>query len=418
MNNELTTYKQTKIGIIPNDWEVKRLGDVIVILGGNAFSSTDSQEEGIPWLKIGNVGVNTIKTETIDYLPNSFKKNYKEFLLHKNDYVMALTRPILNGKLKIAKIQNREWLLNQRVAKLTSKKGIINFFVNLLKMPFYCHLIEVLMAGTDPPNLGVNSFKLLKLPIPPLPEQKAIANCLTTWDKGIEKLTALITAKKTQKKALMQSIFNDELRIKNWKEVKLGDIGETFNGLTGKNKNDFGFGKPYVSYLNVFKNSKIDEETDFDFVSISENENQQKLQYGDLIFTTSSETPNEVGMSSVILFEPIEDLFLNSFCFGFRLNDFEILYPNFAIHILREQNFRKEMYRLAQGSTRFNLSKTGFKKIKLKLPTLAEQQEIANLLSTADKEIALLEQKLVALQRQKQGLMQVLLTGQVRIMNQ
>ena len=300
--------------------------------------------------------------------------------------------------------------------------------------------------GNSVVHIYSSNIEKTELPIPPLPEQKSIAACLSTWDKGIEKLTALIEAKKQQKKGLMQQLFNGQLTInseqlsidngqlsmnnvqlkrveneedglKGWKEVRLGDIGETFNGLTGKTKDDFGEGKPFVTYLNVFNRNTIDEETNFDFVKIDEGENQTKLKYGDLIFTTSSETPDEVGMSSVILFDSKEDLFLNSFCFGFRLYDFKQLKPKFAAFILRGNDFRSEMYKLAQGSTRFNLSKSGFRKIIIKIPSIQEQTAIAEVLSTADKEIELLEKKLEAMKMQKKGLMQVLLTGEKRLIN-
>ena len=166
-----------------------------------------------------------------------------------------------------------------------------------------------------------------------------------------------------------------------------------------------------------FNNNSITEETNFDYVEVKEGENQVQLKYGDLVFTTSSETPNEVGMSSVILFHPKKELFLNSFCFGLRLENFEKLNPGFAVYLFRDDQFRKEMYKLAQGSTRFNLSKTGFRKIHLLVPSIKEQTAIAEILQTADKEIELLEQKLEAFKEQKKGLMQVLFTGEKRLVD-
>ncbi|HZK58116.1 MAG TPA: restriction endonuclease subunit S, partial [Clostridia bacterium] len=107
--------------------------------------------------------------------------------------------------------------------------------------------------------------------------------------------------------------------------------------------------------------------------------------------------------------------YLNSFCFGFRLDNFEILMPGFARFLFRGNMFRKDIFKLAQGSTRFNLSKTEVLKLYVKLPAVQEQKSIALILSTADREIELLTEELELLKQQKKGLMQLLLTGIVRV---
>jgi len=142
---------------------------------------------------------------------------------------------------------------------------------------------------------------------------------------------------------------------KEWEVKKLGELGETYNGLNNKNKHDFGYGKPYIPYKNIFNNSKVDLNY-LEYVNITEAEKQNQVRYGDIFFTVSSETSNELGMASVLLDE-VDELYLNSFCFGFRLYNFKILIPNFARFLLRGAYFRNVMSRLAQGSTRYNLSK-------------------------------------------------------------
>jgi type I restriction enzyme S subunit len=149
-------------------------------------------------------------------------------------------------------------------------------------------------------------------------------------------------------------------------------------------------------------------------VDVKADESQNKVQYGDIFFTVSSETPNEVGMASVLL-ENVDELYLNSFCFGFRLYDFNTLLPEFGSYYLRSDVFRSEIYKLSQGATRFNLSKNSLMKLDILLPSLAEQTAIANILSAADSEITLAKQKLARLKEQKKGLMQVLLTGKKRV---
>ncbi len=165
--------------------------------------------------------------------------------------------------------------------------------------------------------------------------------------------------------------------------------------------------------MSVFSNRQI-VESNFKLVQIGEGENQSKVKYGDIFFTVSSETPSEVGMSSVLLSE-FDELYLNSFCFGFRLFHFNTLTPEFASHYFRGLTFRKNMTMLAQGATRYNLSKNQVKKIQLFLPSIQEQKAIAKVLLNADQELNLYEKKLTTLEEQKKGLMQKLLTGEIRV---
>src|SRR5581483_1658509 len=118
-------------------------------------------------------------------------------------------------------------------------------------------------------------------------------------------------------------------------------IGETYNGLFSKAKEEFGTGKKYIQYKQIFDSSKIQTER-CGLVNISIYEDQNKVQYGDIFFTISSETPQEIGMSSVLLDE-VEEMYLNSFCFGYRPNSFEILNPNFSRYLFRSKVFRSEI---------------------------------------------------------------------------
>jgi type I restriction enzyme S subunit len=254
--------------------------------------------------------------------------------------------------------------------------------------------------------------------IPPKQEQQKIADILTTWDNAINQQTTLIEKKQQLKKGLMQQLLTAKTRFSefsdDWEIVKLNNIGITYNGLTKKTAIDFQNGSyKYIAYMNIFSNSKINTLIS-DFVQIQLNENQNKVQYGDIFFTTSSETPEEVGMSSVLL-EDIENTYLNSFCFAYRLNNFDTLLPEFAQFYFRSFFVRYEILRLAQGSTRFNISKKEVLKIKILLPSVREQQKIAQVLTLADDEITKLQTELVLLKIQKKGLMQQLLTGKIRI---
>ena len=174
-----------------------------------------------------------------------------------------------------------------------------------------------------------------------------------------------------------------------WEKYTLGSIGTTFNGLTGKSAVDFGNGSPYITYKSIFDNSKIDI-SKVEYVKITKTERakqtQNEVEYGDIFFTTSSETPEEVGMSSVLLSE-INDCYLNSFCFGYRLFDKEIHLPDFFRFYLRANNIRRKIAILAQGSTRFNISKNEVMKMPISLPSLDEQRKISKFLSLFEERI-------------------------------
>jgi type I restriction enzyme S subunit len=266
--------------------------------------------------------------------------------------------------------------------------------------------------------LNHGDFYSLDFLIPPLKEQQKIAEILTTWDEAITKQAEFIKEKELLKKALMQKLLSGEVRFDGfsdeWVKVRLGEIGDSFNGLSGKTGEDFGIGEAkYITYKNIFDNPKIRLDI-FDNVKIADNEKQNLVKFGDIFFTVSSETPEEVGMSSVLL-DNVANTYLNSFCFGYRLNSFDTLDPYFARFYFRSFQMRDKISRLAQGSTRFNLSKNGIMKLKLKLPSLPEQQKIAEVLSLIDDEINLLKNELKELKLQKKALMQKLLTGEVRV---
>lgn len=165
-----------------------------------------------------------------------------------------------------------------------------------------------------------------------------------------------------------------------WKP--LGEISEIYGGLTGKSKADFENGNAkYISYKNIFFN--IDVKYDIlETVKISESENQHKVKYGDVLFTGSSETSEEVGMSSAVTTNVDEPVYLNSFSFGVRFNEEIKLIPEFSKYLFRSEFMRKEISKTASGVTRYNVSKTRFKRLNIPIPPLPVQKEIVRILDT------------------------------------
>ncbi len=160
----------------------------------------------------------------------------------------------------------------------------------------------------------------------------------------------------------------------------LGELGKFYGGITGKSKDDFKDGNAvFISYKNVYANPALDIKP-VDRVKVSKDENQRTLQYGDIIFTGSSETPDECGISSVVTQESTEPLYLNSFCFFFRLDNKNILVPDFAKHLFRSSNLRYQISKTASGVTRYNVSKDKMAKVRIPVPPLEVQREIVRVL--------------------------------------
>ena len=187
----------------------------------------------------------------------------------------------------------------------------------------------------------------------------------------------------------------------DWEQRKLGKIGETYTGLSGKTKEDFGHGNAqFVTYMNVFSNpvakSEMTEPVEID-------PKQNKVKFGDVFFTTSSETPEEVGMSSVWL-NDTDNTYLNSFCFGYRPT--ENIDPYYMAYMLRSEPVRGKITFLAQGISRYNISKNKMMEIEIPLPDSKEQSKIGTYFRTLDHLITLHQRKLETLKKLKKAMLQ------------
>lgn len=202
--------------------------------------------------------------------------------------------------------------------------------------------------------------------------------------------------------------FPEFMNSGQWEEKKIDTLGEPINGLNGKKSDDFGSGEPYIQYKQVFDKSYIDF-SECGKVNIKDDEKQNAVQKGDVLFTTSSETPDEVGFASVVVTKPHKKTYLNSFCFILRPFDLEKTPSSFYRFLFRSSIYRKSVSAIAQGSTRYNLSKMAFLKLKIPIPPkLEEQQKIADCLSSIDELIYAEEKKLSSLNDYKKGWMQKL----------
>ena len=167
-------------------------------------------------MKIANVGINQIKSNELSFLPSDYLNKFEKYILKKGDVIIALTRPILDHKLKIAIINDKfnNSLLNQRVGKITCKQNVnLKFIYYYLQLPYSIYHLESKISGSDPPNLSNNDLLNIPINIPSFREQRKISQILSLIDKRIELLEQKYTKYQDFKKFLMQQIFAQKLRI-------------------------------------------------------------------------------------------------------------------------------------------------------------------------------------------------------------
>ena len=415
-----TKFKDSTYGLIPHDWKECRFENVL-----QTFSSGATPYRGIPsnfqgtirWITSGELNYNHIY-DTLEHISEDALKNTHLRLHPQGTFLMAITGLEAAGTRGRCAFVGSPSATNQSCLAINSTDKMIVEYL----FWFYCYWSNFLAfrysQGSKQQSFTANIVRNLPIYLPPtLDEQQRIAEALSDVDALISSLGKMIEKKRNIKLATMQQLLTGKQRLPGftepWVNKKLEAIGSTYNGLSGKTANDFGRGcAKYVTFLNVLNNPIIDCKA-FEDVNVGIHEKQNKVQKGDLLFNTSSETPEEVGICAT-LNEDVENLYLNSFCFGFRVN--EGYSPVFLSYFFRGKPGRIFMTTLAQGSTRYNLSKENMLKSSIFIPSSQEEQTaIANILTDMDNEIAKLEIKKSKYEAIKQGMMQQLLTGKIRL---
>lgn len=410
---ESMKFKQTDVGVIPEDWEVKSLNDLCVkIQDGTHFS---------PKINGGNYLYITSKNIRFGYMDISnadrIDKTQHEAIYKRCDVKfgdLLLTKDGANTGNAAISIIKEEYSLLSSVAFLrfdTSKYDPAYFLQQILSHAGQYRIKEA-MSGNAITRLTLEKIKKLSYPLPAtIKEQTAIATALSDMDELINGLEKIIAKKQNIKQGVTQNLFTPR---KNWSAKKLSELGKVYGGLSGKSKDDFENGTfPYIPFMNIMNNPIIDLHN-LGLVNIKKGEYQNRALKDDLFFNGSSETPEEVGMCSVIT-QDYPDLFLNSFCFGFRLNKGSDAHGLFLAYFFRSPRGRSIFFAMAQGATRYNLSKANFNKLEIYLPSRSEQLAISETLSDLDTEIKALESKLSKYRQIKIGMMQTLLTGKIRL---
>ena len=383
-------------------WEQRKLGEVAQYRNGKAHENCIDEN--------GKYIVVNSKFISTDGEVKKFS-NKKNEALFENEIAFVLS-DVPNGRA-IARTfwveKNDKYTLNQRIAGITPIGETFPYFLYILmnRHPYFLAFDD----GAKQTNLSVSDVMGFEAYYPKYSEQQKIGAYFRNLDHLITLQQRKLEVLKEQKKTYLKLLFPAKGQTKpalrfagfedDWKEVKLGEVGETYTGLSGKTKEDFGHGEgKFITYVNVFNNPLTDL---YGLDNVEIDDKQRRVQYGDVLFTTSSETPEDVGLSSVWMGTE-DNVYLNSFCFGYRPQKgiFDLYYLAF---VLRSFSVRKEFMLLAQGISRFNISKTKVMDMSIHVPSLPEQEAIGSFFQDLDKAIAKQEEKVNQLKESKQTLL-------------
>jgi type I restriction enzyme S subunit len=398
-------YKKTELGWIPEDWEVKRLGELCEKIGSGSTPRGGNEvykDKGISLIRSQNVLDFDFSYDGLAFIDDIQASLLKNVTVLSNDILINITGDSV-ARVCMVPESVLPARVNQHVSILrTTEKFLLSKFLKyyLLNPVFKNHLLILANSGGTRNALTKDILENLKILLPPLPEQKKIAEILSTWDEAIEKLNSYIEAKKKLKKALMQRLLTGKQRFKEfvviegYKKTELGWIpedwevkrlGECINIQYGKSQSALKSGVyPIIGTSGV-------------------------CGYGDqYLYDGESLVIGRKGTIDRPFFITNKFWVIDT---AFYVDKFYFCLPYFIFYASRIINWKS--YSEASGVP--SLNRETIKSIKIPLPLLPEQKKIAEILSKADEEIDLLNQELEKLKIQKKGLMQKLLTGAWRV---
>ena len=390
-NNIPQGYKMTSLGIIPQEWEVKRLGNICShFKSGESITSKDISENG----KYPVYGGNGLRGYSAKYT-------------HDGSYILIGRQGALCGNINY--VEGKSYISEHAIAVQTTED------LSWLRYKLDFWNLNRYSESSAQPGLSVAKLIRYKLSVPPLAEQQKIAEVLGTWDKAIKKQTQLIRKLELRKKGLMQQLLTGKKRLlgfnKKWEKIKLGKIGKFDKGfgvpkdsIKENGNKAITYGEIYTKYNYVIKNvaSYIDDET----ASIS-----KKITRGAILFTGSGETLEDIGKCVAFIDNDV----------AYAGGDIIIFNPSIGInsvvlsYCLNSSPVNAQKWKYGQGFSVVHIYQKDLAKIQIEIPSLEEQTAIAQVLTAADHEIELAQQKLELLRQQKRGLMQQLLTGKKRV---
>jgi type I restriction enzyme S subunit len=410
-----TDFQNSPIGKIPKDWEV---GDtsLINVLKGYAFSSEffNGKKDGIPLIRIRDLG----KKETESYYSGPYDPAY---LVKKGDILISM-----DGEFNVRLWDGPEGLLNQRVCKVLSKEPtrLDNlFFFYELQKPL--KMMESQISQTTVKHLLDRDLERIKIPLPPIEEQGLVVGVLGVVDSAIGLVDRVIWKTERLKKGLMQELLTKGIEHKEYKDtqigktpktwqiVKLGEILADVKYGTSMKANSNGQGLPVLGIPNIL-GGKIDE-TNLRYVDLLESERRNlTLEDGDILLVRTNANPDYIGRCA--LFQNMDGTWLYaSYLIRIRPNKRKVS-PAYLVKFLQSEKARKQFLSIARTSAgNYNINSQGVRAVTVSLPSLPEQQRIAEILSVVDKKLEFEREEKAKLERIERGLMDLLLTGRVRI---
>ena len=393
------------------DWTLQNLGDSFSLISGYAFPSSSSVDVGARWLKIADVGIQEMTPNNPSYLPLEYLDKYSQFIVSKNDYVIALTRPILNKKLKIAKVGELYdgALLNQRVAKIYSKTNNLEFIYSLLQKSKTVEELENSIAGTDPPNLSLNDVKEIKLGFPSKEEQMKIASFLTAVDEKISQLSQKLHLLGQYKQGMMQKLFSQQIRFKaddgsefgEWDEYSLDTLLSKIIDNRGKTPvTEANLEIPLIE-VNAIGQRRIKYEKVSKYFSEDTFQNwfRAYLEHQDILFSTVGNT----AICSIYTDEIKAGIAQN--IVGLRANT-KLIQPTFLYYLLTEISNNQKFKSIEMQAVQPSIKVSQMIHLTFLTPCLEEQTKIANFLSSIDQKIEVTAQQIEQAKLWKKGLLQ------------
>ncbi len=413
MAENKTKYKLTSIGQIPYDWNCAKYTDVAELRHGYQFRDYDFVDEGIPVIKIGNLkSGGDIYFDNVTYIDEKRLGEFNAIQLVKGDLLMALSGATI-GKVAIIKDDYGPLLQNYRVGAFIPDEKIYNkrFLYYVIQSRYVQSRVENLLNQAAQPNIGKGDFDKIFIPVPPMEEQVKIAQILSTWDTAIENLEQLIAKKERTKKALMQQLLTGKKGFKKYRKVCFTDVAELKHGYQFRDYDFTESGIPVIKIGNLTSGGDLKLDN-LSYISDSKLDSfkQFLIEKGDILMALSGAT---IGKVSYVDF-PIDTMLQN-----YRVGSFKPLHDKidrmYLYYILQSNYVQLRVLALMNTGAQPNIGIADFDKIFFPLPEILEQKQIASLLTSCDKEIKLLSGQLLHYKNQKQGLMQQLLTGKIRV---
>lgn len=414
-------YKQTEVGLIPEEWEVKSLGDLGgVVRGGSPRPAGDPRYfngDFIPWLTVAaltNISEHQLTvSQTVGGLTEEGSKLSRT--LPEGTLIIANS----GATLGVAKLLGVTCCANDGIAAIINQrlgdKPFVCYFVNTQTK----RLREVIATGNGQPNLNTGLIREIPIPFPPPQEQRAIAEVLSDVDGLLDALDRLIVKKRDLKQAAMQQLLIGQTRLPGfhgkWTTKELGKLGKISGAGVDKKIRP---GEPpvrLVNYMDVYRCNFIYSK-DLDHVVSASFEQGARcaVRKGDVFFTPSSEMPFDIAVSAVAM-EDIPDACYSYHVVRLRLDeDWDL---HFRAYAFKTQCFLDQAARTCEGSgVRYVITQGKFRQLTVRYPTdKAEQTAIAEVLTEMDLELAALEQRREKTRALKQAMMQELLTGRTRL---